>query len=263
MMKNLFDSLHETTTRNRILDRAPPIPEDAKAWLGRLTLLYGVPFQYLVPDERMLQEESLRFFYVDPLWMEALLDGALSIGRSEDVRVLLNKTMAGTYTKDLIDEARRVRPQNQAGPDRTPPRLAPSPVEGSFTFSGFLLRSEVVTGWRGLAVSAYPKPGGREAGGPLATLRLERLARDVLFGLFEGHLQSLEIIQPLEGLHFELPLELRPNPPPERNATPYINDQRVLDVGEYLKSLKIPDNSADFAKALLAKSARYTFSIKG
>src|SRR5258708_35921884 len=112
MTINLFKDLHEK--RDGILDQVPPIPEDTKTWLGRLTLLYGVPFQYLVPDERMRAAESLRFFYVDPLWMEALLDGALSIGRSQDVLTLLNKTMAGTYTKDLIDEARRIRPVQQA-----------------------------------------------------------------------------------------------------------------------------------------------------
>ena len=252
MTINLFKDLHETTTRDRILDQVPPIPNDTKTWLGRLTLLYGVPFQYLVPDERMLPAESLRFFYVDPLWMEALLDGALSIGRSQDVLTLLNKTMAGTYTKDLIDEARRIRPVQQAGPDRTAPPLAPSPVEGSFQFSGFLLRSEIVAGWRGLTVRAYPTAKGREAGGAVATLRLERLARDILFGLFEGHLRSLEIIQPLESLHFE-----RPKPPQ------FIDGQRVLDVGKYRESLApSPDNSASFAVSLLAQPARYTFSIE-
>jgi hypothetical protein len=206
MARNLFEALADRRTRDRILDRtAPGIPEDAKTWLGRLTLLYGVPFQYLVPDERMLQPESLRLFFVDPLWVEALLDGALSVGRPEDVRLLLNKAMAGTYAQDLVAEARRIRPQQQAGPDGTVRELAPSPVEGAFAFSGFLLRSEIVAGWRGLAVNAYPDARGREASGPLATLRLERLARDVLFGLFEGYVRSLEIVQPPEGLHFEVP----------------------------------------------------------
>jgi hypothetical protein len=253
MTINLFKDLHETPTRDRILDQVPPIPDDTKTWLGRLTLLYGVPFQYLVPDERMLPAESLRFFYVDPLWMEALLDGALSIGRSQDVLTLLNKTMAGTYTKELIDEARKIRPVQQAGPDRTP-TLAASPVEGSFQFSGFLLRSEIVAGWRGLTVRAYPTAKGREAGGALATLRLERLARDVLFGLFEGHLRSLEIIQPLESLHFREPAKLG-----------FIDGERVLDVSGYWKSLNPSpdnDNSASFAVSLLAQPARYTFSIE-
>ncbi len=253
MTENLFKGLHDTETRNSILDRSPPLPEDAKTWLGRLTLLYGVPFHYLVPDERMLPAESLRFFYVDPSWMEALLDGALSIGRSEDVRVLLNKVMAGTYTRELIAEARNIRRQQQAGADEKPEPLPPSPVEGSFKFSGFLLRSEIVDGWRGLAVNAFPSAEGRTAGAPLVTLRLERLARDVLFGLVEGHLRSLEILQPPEGLHFQV-----------GDGTPRrAGDSRVIDVTKYAEQLASDrDNSADFAVSLLAQQARYTFKIE-
>ena len=254
MTANLFAALHESDTRNTILDRAaPPLPEDARTWLGRLTLLYGVPFQYLVPDERMLQPESLRFFYVDPLWMAALFDGALSIGRPEDVRLLLNKAMSGAYSDDVIKEARKIRPQQQqSGPDGTTTEWADRPIEGSFRFSGFLLRSEIVAGWRGLAVNAYDDPGGRQFGKPITTLRLERLARDILFGLFEGHLRSLEIVQPPEGLHFEVPA-----------ASPSVTDERrVFDVRKYIASLPDkPTNAAAFAVRLLASQHRYTFSI--
>ncbi len=249
MTTNLFDALHEEGTRNNILDQAPLLPEDTRRWLGRLTLLYGVPFQYLVPDERMLPTESLRFFYVDPVWMEALLGGALSIGPPADVRLLLNKVMAATYTKTLIDEARTIRQGEQAGRDAS---LAPPPVAGSFQFSGFLLRSDLVAGWRGLTVSAYQTADGRGGGGALVTLRLERLARDVLFGLFEGHLRSLEIIQPLESLHFA--------PKDE-----FVDARsRVLDVNRYRNALDpVADNSAGLAASLLARPARFTFRIEG
>ncbi len=255
MTNDLFAALHETKTRDDILDRASPLPlpEDARTWLGRLTLLYGVPFQYLVADEKMLQAESLRFFYVDPLWMEALLDGALSIGRPEDVRLLLNKAVAGTYSDDLIKEARKIRPEQQAGPDASVAELADRPVEGAFEFSGFVLRSEVVAGWRGLAVSAYAGSRGRDAGKPLATLRLERLARDILFGLFEGHLRRLEILEPPEGLHFALA---------GKNAS-FTNERRVFDVRKFMGAQSgKPENSAVLAVALMASQARYTFSME-
>ena len=49
-------------------------------WLAKLYLLYGVPFNTLVPDHRMLPMESVRFFYIDENWLTALLNGALSIG---------------------------------------------------------------------------------------------------------------------------------------------------------------------------------------
>lgn len=249
-MKNLFEELHKKRVRDSILD-PPPIPEDVKTWLGRLTLLYGVPFHYLVPDERMLEPESLRLFYVDPLWMEALIDGALSIGRTEDVRLLLNKTMAATYTKDATEEARKVRPRQQRGADAALPTSASPSDDASFAFSGFLMRSEIVSGWRGLDVVAYPKPEGRASGGPLNTLRLERLARDTLFGLVEGHLHSLEVTQPPEGLHFDAGEALKRS-----------GDERVLDVVRFAKAQgSALDSSAAFAERLLAQPLRYTISI--
>jgi hypothetical protein len=247
MTMNLFDAVFDA--RNSIIQKEPPMPDQAGAWLGRLTLLYGVPFHYLVPDERMLPPESLRFFYIDPQWMEALLGGALSIGPPSDVRTFLDKVMAGNYAKTLIEEARTAR-QRQQKADASLSQLAQPPAEGLFQFSGFLLRSEIVAGWRGLTVSAHPTAEGRKGGGALVTLRLERLARDILFGVFEGHLRSLEIMQPLEGMHFEPRAAVDPS-------------SRVLDVNGYRNSVApVPDNSAELAKSLLAKPYRYTFTIK-
>jgi hypothetical protein len=242
MTINLFNAVLDA--RDNIVKSEPPMPNQTRAWLGRLTLLHGVPFHYLVPDERMLPPESLRFFYVDPQWMEALLGGALSIGPPSEVRTFLDKVMAGTYVKDLIEETRTIRQKQQAGPDAELPPLAERPVGDAFKFSGFLLRSELVAGWRGLTVSAYPTADGRKGGGALVTLRLERLARDILVGLFEDHLHSLEIMQPLEGLHFE----------PKTAVDPA---SRVLDVKSYGK-----DNSAELGESLLAQPYRYTFRIE-
>ena len=50
------------------------------SWLSRLRLLEGVPFPYIVPSEGMLPNESIRFFHVDRNWLDALVDGALSVG---------------------------------------------------------------------------------------------------------------------------------------------------------------------------------------
>lgn len=51
-----------------------------RTWLANLTQLRSVPFNYLVPDERMLPPESIRFFQVDPAWVENMLAGAFSVG---------------------------------------------------------------------------------------------------------------------------------------------------------------------------------------
>lgn len=50
-------------------------------WLSRLRVLEGAPFRYLTPSEEMLPNESIRFFHVDRNWLDALVDGAISVGR--------------------------------------------------------------------------------------------------------------------------------------------------------------------------------------
>ncbi|MEW2633888.1 hypothetical protein AB0903_20090 [Streptomyces sp. NPDC048389] len=51
-----------------------------RAWLDRLRRLEMLGFEHLVPDSRMLPEESIRFAYVDEGWVRAAVDGALSVG---------------------------------------------------------------------------------------------------------------------------------------------------------------------------------------
>ena len=53
------------------------VPRELRGWLARLRLLEGVPFSYLVADEQLLPRESIRFFYLDRAWTDALVQGAL------------------------------------------------------------------------------------------------------------------------------------------------------------------------------------------
>lgn len=161
--------------RAHLGDLAPPMPDAGTAppagvqrWLARLRLLHGVPFPYLVPDERLLPPESVRFFHVDPNWVEALLDGAFSVGRSCE--------------GDLVHE-REGQPLRATGPD-----------EGT---TGLLLRSRAVVAWPGIEATATARDGTR-----LAVARRERLAPDLLLLLFDGAARDVELHQPSEALHF-------------------------------------------------------------
>ena len=58
-----------------------PIPSAVIRRFSQFKLLEGIPFHYLVPHPGMLPEESIKFFYLDPNWVNALIDGAYSIGR--------------------------------------------------------------------------------------------------------------------------------------------------------------------------------------
>src|SRR5438874_2868368 len=79
IMANARLTFNEAFARN-----APDVrvPEYLTQWLGRLRLLYGVPFTNLVPHSMLLPKESIRFFYVDRNWTDRLVDGALSVGKT-------------------------------------------------------------------------------------------------------------------------------------------------------------------------------------
>ena len=56
----------------------PKLPQVVTDWFESLRKLEPVPFRYLVPDERMLPVESIRFFEIDSHWIDCLVDGAFS-----------------------------------------------------------------------------------------------------------------------------------------------------------------------------------------
>lgn len=160
---------------------APPLPEVVLDWMGRAALLQGLPFNYLVPDERMLPVESLRWFTLDPMWVAALLDGAFGVGRSTGSQ-LASDALHQPQVAALV--ARRV--------------------------SGFLMRSQVVAGWPTLVVEGYrfsfATPESREDPIPdaarLPLLRMDRLSANVLLCLFEGEVNVVDVHQPPEAVHF-------------------------------------------------------------
>src|SRR4051812_1560004 len=47
-------------------------------WLLDLHLLRHLPLAYLVPDERLLPAEAIRFFHVDQGWIDRVIDGAVA-----------------------------------------------------------------------------------------------------------------------------------------------------------------------------------------
>ena len=121
------------------------LPEAVSSWFEHLILLEGVPFHYLVPDERMLPVESIRFFQMDPIWMECLVDGAFSVGR----------VLQSDHGLDQLQKQNHIN------------KLLPKQV------SGFLIRSDVVAGWPGLQVDGYDEPIRTENFAPEKTLLFE------------------------------------------------------------------------------------------
>jgi hypothetical protein len=167
----------------------PPPPQSITTWLTHLTLLYGVPFSYLVPDARMLPPESIRFFYVDPNWLNRCVDGALSVGVLSTAEQIFNEAFFAYFHQGLAAEQQAVRPTLRG-------RAPSDTVLTGGTTGGFLMRSVVVSGWPGLEVTAT------KGGNPVGLLRMDRLASDVLLVLFNDIPDVVQIIEPSEGLRF-------------------------------------------------------------
>jgi hypothetical protein len=186
------------------------VPRDLRLWLARLRLLEGVPFAYLVADSALLPPESIRFFYLDRGWTDALVEGALSVSTVTTADHAALENVYGVI-RDEVDEAERLvrLPGAEAG------AAVPSGTAGPIT--GFLLRSRLVSGWPGVHVRAYGRDNLRlrpavqdrdvDEGDDtpmqrLGVLRLERLAPAVLLALFDGVPQVVHLEEPRAGIQF-------------------------------------------------------------
>src|SRR5215469_3847344 len=85
------------------------VPLDLRQWLARLRLLEGVPFAYLVADSLLLPPESIRFFYVDRNWTDALIQGALSAGTANSADRAQLEQLHAPIRNEIDEEERLVR----------------------------------------------------------------------------------------------------------------------------------------------------------
>ena len=156
-------------------------------WLASLQLLVPVPLAHLVPDTRMLPEESLRSFYIDPEWVSAAIDGALSIGVGTSRDLAVQGVLTDQLRTLAAAHALALR-ANQLG-------TAPPPASAN-GWTGILVRSAIVSGWPGLTVTATAK------GTPVPLLRLDHLAPGLLIALFDGVPDTVILGEPFQGLSF-------------------------------------------------------------
>ncbi|MEM6268498.1 MAG: hypothetical protein AAF998_03630 [Bacteroidota bacterium] len=178
------------------------MPATCLSWLDDLKKLKGVPFGYLVPDEELLPAESIRFFQVDNLWQESLLDGALSVGRVTSSDVDLDTDIYNTEES-----------------------LSAS------TMTGFILRSEVVSGWPGMLIEGYSDTDGANS---VKLSRRDLLSNNVMICLFDGDVQAVDFHLKPEVLHFGALAQ---------GASSYIKNLRDGDGEENGPSISLPLNT--------------------
>ena len=218
MIKTITSSLTMVALNNAALDYADyvterdpdegehVVPAELRHFLARLRLLHGVPFSYLVPDAQLLPIESIRFFYIDRAWTDALTQGALSVGTiSTADRTQLESVYP--HIQREVDEAERLIRK---------PRSEQKLQDGSGTLTGFILRSRVVSGWPNLHVRAYSVDKleddeltnlAESAPERMKVLRIERLAPAVLLVIIDGVPAVLHIEEPRQGIQFGVRLD--------------------------------------------------------
>jgi hypothetical protein len=159
------------------------LPDSLAAWLAEKFNFEGIPFDYLVADDQLLPNESIRFFTVDANWQLAMADGACSIGRLGPLDTAIDQAFMFS-PGGFVDQAR-------ASAGQTWPVI-----------SGFILRSQAVRGyWPGIRIEGYADTTANER---LKAIRIECLAPSVLLVLFDGRLSRVDIHEPPEGMHFGL-----------------------------------------------------------
>lgn len=189
------------------------IPADLVRFLARLRLLEGVPFNYLVPDAAMLPKETIRFFYVDRNWLDALVQGALSVGT---VNSADREQLAALHPiiRREVDTAERLVRMKSADAPAVDAKGRPVGVAGQMT--GFLLRSQIVSGWPALHIRAYATdtrpddqtiPDMDTSPDRVRVLRMERLAPAVMLVLFDGVPAVVHIEEPRSGIQFGVRLK--------------------------------------------------------
>jgi hypothetical protein len=212
---------HAAARRTRSVGDAAvtrPLPAYVTHALARYRLLHDIPFAYLVPDMRLLPLESVRFFTLDPEWLDALAEGALQAGGSGSRE---RRRAESAAPEAMIAAQNATRLVRQVGIGRLvvdATLLDNSAAEGPAVVSGMLLNSALVSGWSGLKLCAWRSaapadvPLGIDAGElaqarpelVVPLLRLERLAPSVLLVLFDGMPRLVWLEEPHQGVQFGL-----------------------------------------------------------
>ncbi len=213
-----FVSDHDPDDGNHV------VPGELRRFLARLRLLHGVPFSYLIPDAALLPVESIRFFYIDRAWTDALVQGALSVGTISSADRVQLEAVYPAIRSEVDETERSIRETDDQ-----------SLLQGSGgTITGFLIRSRLVSGWPNLHVRGYLRDlqpddalttAAESNPDRLKVLRMERLAPAVLLVLFDGVPAVVHIEEPRQGIQFGVRLD-KNAPATARSAKVKVRDNQ-------------------------------------
>jgi|GEM_PF-5084133 len=219
------------------------IPDRLRDFLIDLRLLRHIPIAYFVPDAALLPPESIRFFHVDPTWMDRVIEGVFSAANTGTVDTVYTASVLG-MVRDAIDSDLA--------------KLANDSVQGNgWTtdngMTGMLIRSELVRRWPDLIVRGYKTIVDDKTTAPLApVLRSEAISKEMYIVLFGGSPAMVHVREPNVGVRFGV------EPTSAGSPTPWTVDKRAGD-GTSIAGPKQPvsarnlqSRTLDIAKLALA-----------
>lgn len=242
------------------------MPPYMESFLAHLRLLIGLPFDYLVPDERLLPDESIRFFYIDRSWTDRLVDGAIAVGKIGTREQAHHQAHAPAVNQQLDQSERIVRDlQRKNGAFGTLKSINDATPAAADVITGFLLRSQAVSGWPSMDVRAYrsdiqePLDSADPKVLPLQlkTLRLELLSPSVMLALFQGVPQLLILEEPHHGIQFGIQVN--------GGDTEYIRKptgQQFTDASNNPVSVSVPYRAANSRVVHVAELRRRLYAAQ-
>jgi hypothetical protein len=169
------------------------IPDRLYSWLLDLRLLRNVPLIYLIPDSALLPAESIRFFNIDPTWIDRLIDGVFSAANTGTVDITYSVVMLASIRTAVDFGLTDLAKQQVVDTTWTP-------ANG---FTGMLIRSELVRRWPDVIVRAYASPDEKSAKA-VPVLRAEPISKDVYIAVFAGTPVLVQLREPHVGVRFGL-----------------------------------------------------------
>lgn len=204
-------------------------------WIMDRMYLFGIPPPYLLADPSFLPQESIRFFHVDANWLDALIDGALSLSSHMGAR------------DDYI--RRRIKGAINTYLETTDPATGYTPQIPSY---GMLLRSDLVSRFPDLKVEA-PIPDDAPEAGRAPILRQEIIGEGLLLCLFDR----------IPGKDNEMPVLALTQPPHQQTfALGHSLTPDRLDI-RYKRTYTVEKDGYDFANTLLERTTERRYEPSG
>ncbi len=163
-------------------------------WLSEKLFLTDIPAHFLIPDPSYLPNEAMRFFIIDDVWLDCLIDGALSVAnhldRDDDVTRLEIKQTYNVYLEKIVDGS-KIKPQ--------------------IPCSGFILKSQLVKVMPDLRITVNWKVEDKNRKSVCRYTKLDDTTILCLLDRMPEELDNITLSQPPHQQRFSLGNDLAPN----------------------------------------------------